>query len=213
MNTIKALFIPGTNKFYKLFGQVADTLREMSGIFLQAVHEHDYDKFSAYVDRLEELEHENDHNTHRIFVELGRNFITPFDREDIHGLATALDDIADLIWKITKQMRTYHAIAPDETMQRIAKLHNKFVDLLASSVSELKNKYELTRLGYKCQAMNDILHKCDNLVEAAFSEVFGNDIKTIDSIKKMDQYDFVQTLFDKSSNAVNAIESVIIKYS
>jgi uncharacterized protein Yka (UPF0111/DUF47 family) len=59
----------------------------------EEVHEPDFSKREILIKQIEDLEHINDDNTHRIFTELGRNFITPFDREDIHYLATALDDI------------------------------------------------------------------------------------------------------------------------
>ena len=52
------------------------------------------------ITKLEDLEHANDELTHNLFTELGRNFITPFDREDIHYLATSLDDIADYIYAV-----------------------------------------------------------------------------------------------------------------
>ena len=55
--------------------------------------EKDLSKRDAILKTLEELEHKNDETTHRIFIELGRNFITPLDREDIHLLITRMDDI------------------------------------------------------------------------------------------------------------------------
>ncbi|TMO89757.1 DUF47 domain-containing protein, partial [Pseudoalteromonas sp. S3260] len=64
--------------------------------------------------QIEDLEHKNDDNTHRIFTELGRNFITPFDREDIHYLASSLDDIADYIFASAKKINFY-SVNPNDT--------------------------------------------------------------------------------------------------
>ncbi|WP_163363860.1 DUF47 domain-containing protein, partial [Enterobacter cloacae] len=69
-------------------------VHEMGIKLKEMVNEPDSNKRSSIISQIEDLEHKNDDNTHRIFTELGRNFITPFDREDIHYLASSLDDIA-----------------------------------------------------------------------------------------------------------------------
>src|SRR5438045_9595770 len=85
------------------------------------------------------MEHVNDDDTHNIFTELGKNFITPFDREDIHYLASALDDIADYIYAAAKKINFYR-VNPNETCIK------KMADLIAvgcvqvdKAVTELRN--------------------------------------------------------------------------
>ena len=87
-----------------MFEEVAVTVRSMGAVLKQLVNEPDFDKRAALTSQLEDLEHLNDDHTHKIFTELGRNFITPFDREDIHTLASALDDIADYIYSSAKKI-------------------------------------------------------------------------------------------------------------
>ena len=97
LNSIGKLFMPKNKVFYELFEQVADTVYDMGVQLKKVVSEPDRDKRAPLIKHVEDLEHKNDDHTHRIFTELGRNFITPFDREDIHYLATALDDICDIV--------------------------------------------------------------------------------------------------------------------
>ena len=73
-------------------------------IWKEVVKEPDFDRRAVLISQIEDLEHVNDDLTHKIFTELGRNFITPFDREDVHHLATALDDIADYIYASAKKI-------------------------------------------------------------------------------------------------------------
>ena len=82
------------------------------------VEEPDFDKRAALISQLEDLEHDNDELTHRVFTELGRNFITPFDREDIHYLASALDDIADYIYASAKKINFYRVNPNDSGLQK-----------------------------------------------------------------------------------------------
>src|SRR6218665_1481371 len=98
LNSIIKIFLPKDRVFYSLFEEVSENLKNMATIFKDAVQETNIAKRNAAIKQLEDLEHKNDDATHRIFLELGQNFITPFDREDIHYLATSLDDVADYIW-------------------------------------------------------------------------------------------------------------------
>ncbi len=93
-------FLPKDKVFYSLFESASENLEQLAKKFIQVVNEPDFNKRMSFIKEMEDLEHKNDEVTHHIFIELGRNFITPFDREDIHSLATALDDIADNIYII-----------------------------------------------------------------------------------------------------------------
>ena len=90
--------MPKNKVFYDLFEGVASNVAKMGTTLKAVVAEPDFDKRASLISQLEDLEHANDELTHSVFTELGRNFITPFDREDIHYLASSLDDIADYIY-------------------------------------------------------------------------------------------------------------------
>ena len=87
VNSFMKIFMPKNKVFFDLFEKVADNVAIMGTILKHVVAEPDFDKRAALISQLEDLEHANDELTHRVFTELGRNFITPFDREDIHYLA------------------------------------------------------------------------------------------------------------------------------
>ena len=99
------IFVPKNKIFYDLFEDVVITVNEMADLLKMVGHETDFDKRGSLIKKVEDLEHKNDEHTHLIFTELGRNFITPFDREDIHYLATALDDICDYIYASAKKIK------------------------------------------------------------------------------------------------------------
>ncbi len=104
-DSLLKFFLPKDRVFYTLFEEVSTTLVQMGDAFKRALHRSpDFSKRDSMLKALEDLEHKNDEITHRIFIELGRNFITPLDREDIHHLATSLDDIADYIWGAAKRI-------------------------------------------------------------------------------------------------------------
>jgi uncharacterized protein Yka (UPF0111/DUF47 family) len=116
------LFTPKDRVFYSLFEQVADGVARMGKLMKEVVAEPDADKRGAVTSQVEDQEHVNDDLTHRIFTELGRNFITPFDREDIHYLASSLDDICDYIYATVKKINFYKVNPNDTGIQKLADL-------------------------------------------------------------------------------------------
>ena len=104
MAGILSYFLPKDKVFYSLFEDASNNLELIAQKLLQVVHEHDFNKRAALINEMRDIEHQNDNITHEIFIELGKNFITPFDREDIHALASALDDIADYIYASGKKI-------------------------------------------------------------------------------------------------------------
>ena len=120
LNSIFKIFLPKDRVFFQLFENVAQELVKMGEKLKEMVNEPDFDKRAKLVNELEDMEHVNDDLTHNIFTELGKNFITPFDREDIHYLASALDDIADYIYSSAKKINFYRVNPNDMGIQKMA---------------------------------------------------------------------------------------------
>src|ERR1700753_3045006 len=134
-NAFVQLFLPKDKVFYSLFEEVADSVGKMGELLKEVVNETDYDKRAALTSQLETQEHVNDDLTHRIFTELGRNFITPFDREDIHYLASALDDICDYIYATAKKINFYKVNPNDTGIQKMADLIEQGAEQLRIAVN------------------------------------------------------------------------------
>src|SRR6187455_3556023 len=147
LNSIMKLFVPKNKIFYELFEKVAANSALMGNKLRALVSEPDFDKRTAIINQIEDLEHANDELTHTIFTELGKNFITPFDREDIHYLATSLDDIADYIYASAKKINFYR-VNPNETgftkMADLIALGCVQVDKAVKELRNMKNMRQIT---------------------------------------------------------------------
>ena len=121
-NTILKIFLPKDRIFYQLFENVSEVLVKMGTKLKEVVNEPDFELRGKLIKEVEDFEHVNDELTHQIFTELGKNFITPFDREDIHYLATSLDDIADYIYASAKKINFYHVDPNDIGIKKMADL-------------------------------------------------------------------------------------------
>ena len=207
------LFMPKDKVFYNLFEQVSATLLEMVNIFTQATEEADGEKANQMLKKLEDLEHKNDEITHRIFIELGRNFITPFDREDIHFLATALDDVADYIWAAGKRISMYNLDHNDVVTKAYAQIISKAVTALNGAVHDLRDMKDLKAITNACVLINSMENEGDELLDKAMVDMFSSSIDPTEIIKKKDLYEVLEIVTDKCEDASNVIETIIIKYS
>lgn len=207
------LFTPKDRVFYGLFEEVAAVLSQMTSVFTVAVNEADPAKKSGLLMSLEELEHKNDEITHQIFIELGRNFITPFDREDIHSLATSLDDIADFLWAAGKRITNYSIEDNDEITKSFALVISKSVNALSKAVTHLRDMKDLRSITESCVMINSLENEGDELLDRAMMQLFNSKIEPIELIKKKDLYEMLEIVTDKCEDAANVIESIIIKYA
>src|ERR1700680_4817767 len=137
-NSIMKIFMPRDRVFYSLFEEVADGVAKMGKLMKDVTTEPDFDKRAYLISQIEDQEHANDELTHSVFTELGRNFITPFDREDIHYLASSLDDIADYIYAAAKKINFYRVNPNDIGMQKMSELIEQSANQVRIAVKELR---------------------------------------------------------------------------
>jgi len=213
LSSFVKMFMPKDRVFYSLFEEVAVVLAQMAEVFTAAINESDPNKKDTLLKSLEELEHRNDEITHKIFIELGRNFITPFDREDIHALATSLDDIADFIWASAKRITNYSIEDSDEITKSFASVITRAISFLNKAVRELRDMKDLRSITESCVMINSLENEGDELLDKAMLHLFNSSIDPIDVIKKKDLYEMLEIVTDKCEDAANVIESIIIKYA
>lgn len=213
LESIMKMFMPKDKVFYTLFEEVADNVSKMGKILKEAVNEPDYDKRAAVIARAEDLEHMNDDLTHKIFTELGRNFITPFDREDIHYLATALDDICDYTFSSAKKINFYKINPNDPGIQKMAEMIEQGCDQISNAVKELRNMKNMRKITDALVKVNSIENQADDIFDLSIDRLFETEPDAKEVIKKREIYQVMEIVTDKCEDAANVIESIIIKYA
>ncbi len=212
MGSIKDLFRPSSKKFYILFDDVAENLLHMEQAFYPFLYENDLNLAKAALKTIEDLEHANDITTHKLIIELGKNFITPFDREDIHYLASTLDDIADYMYALVKQRIIYQIATVPRATQQVAERFRKVIKLLHEILDSLTTK-DLLLLAVMSKEIKDLLHTSDKIIDNATADLLNGKPNPIETIKLVDHFKTVQLLLDKCGDAVHVIDAIIVKYS
>jgi predicted phosphate transport protein (TIGR00153 family) len=211
---ILKFFLPKDRVFYTLFENAGANLETISKKLVLVVNESDFNKRAVLIKEMEDLEHQNDMLTHEIFVELGKNFITPFDREDIHSLASALDDIADYIYAAAKKINFYK-IDPtsDSGIQKTADQIEMAVLAVNQAVRELRNLKNTQKIVECVIKINSIENTADEIFDMSIERLFDSDVDAKELIKKREIYQTMETVTDKCEDAGNVIESIVVKYA
>lgn len=205
--------MPKNTIFYELFEDVAKTVEAMGKALNQLVNESDVDKRAAIAKTIEDLEHRNDDHTHKLFTELGRNFITPFDREDIHYLASALDDICDYIYSSSKKINFYRVNPNDTGIIKMAELIQQGCEQTAVAVMGLRNMKNLRAMTEAMVKINSIENQADDVFDMSIERLFAGEATAKELIIKREIYQVMETATDKCEDAANVIESIIVKYA
>lgn len=212
-NTFFKIFLPKDRVFYTLFESVSETVHKMAISLMEMVNEPDADKRASIQAHIENMEHKNDDITHNIFTELGRNFITPFDREDIHALASALDDIADYIYASAKKISFYHINPNDTGIHKLTDLVMQGSVEIKKAVYGLRDMKNLREMTSALIKINSIENQADDVFDMSIEMLFQNENDFKEVIKKREIYQVLEIATDKCEDAANVIESIIIKYS
>ncbi|MEO8763799.1 MAG: DUF47 family protein [Ginsengibacter sp.] len=213
LNSILKIFLPKDKIFFHLFENVGETVIQMATKLKQVVYEKDFEKRALIIREIEDLEHVNDDYTHRIFTELGRNFITPFDREDIHYLATSLDDICDYIYASAKKINFYKVNPDDVGFQKMAELILNSCTEVQKAVGELRDMKNLRKITDAMVSINSIENQADDIFDTSIEKLFETEPDAKEVIKKREIYQVMEIVTDKCEDAANVIESIIIKYA
>lgn len=212
-NSIFQFFVPKDKKFFPLFEKDAANLVQMGEILVKLVKTTNHTERSIFLRQIEELEHKGDEITHELFIELGSNFITPFDREDIHALATSIDDVADFILGASTRMDLYNITVFSEAVIQLAENISEGAKEIQKAVMALRNQKNIKIVREACIKLNSLENDADRIFNVALAKLFETEKDAVNLIKQKELLSILETATDKAEDAANTIETIIIKYS
>lgn len=210
LGNIFRAFQPKDKVFFVLFESVANKLVEMSKDFHEGISDFDANDEKLLL-KMENYEHEMDNLAHEIFVQLGKNFITPFDRDDITYLASGLDDIADYIYASARYIILYKT--PEK------KVYAEFTLLIKNACLEIQNAIlNLKDFKNKKAVMESVvkINSIENIADDILGEAMTKLFKSNDAIKIMKVktvLEYLEGVTDKAEDVANTLESIVIKYA
>lgn len=211
MGSIFTFFTPKDKKFQPLFEQAASNVKLIAETLLKVLVAETPEKQKALIKEVERLEHVGDDITHSIFLELGKNFITPFDRDDIHFLASAIDDIADYIQASAVNIELYNVKKIGEPMIKLAELLVEMSTDLEKAIKELRSFKNIRVIADACVRINSAENQADYTCNLAIARLFEFETDAIELIKQKEVLQTLEIATDKCEDAANVLESILVK--
>ena len=204
--------LPRDERFFDLFTRVATLNVQAAGKLGELFATADPARRTALVDEVKQLEHEADELTHAVVARLDRSFITPLDREDIHLLASRLDDVMDRIDGIARRSQIFRVGAAPEGATRLAEVIRRAAEQLLAAVQVMDRGRSGTVLE-ACRAVKRLEEEGDALYHQWLGRLFEEERDPIVIIKWKELYDTLEKTLDSAEDAANVLESVSIKHS
>lgn len=204
-------FVPREEKFFDLFEEVSTHMVDAAKTLELLLS--DMSRAEHHAAKIKDLEHKCDELTHRTMDMLHKTFITPLDREDIHGLISRLDDVVDLIDAVSGRIYLYDLRDITPEMRSMAETSRMATELIAKTVvtlDKIKNPKEVLQ---NCIEINRLENDADRVLRTAMAKLFREETNAIEVIKKKEIYQLLESITDKCEDVANIIESIVIEYS
>lgn len=208
---IQAL-LPHDGKFFVMFDKLAQTIVEAAET-LRTLPSQAKNEREATVKKIQDLENKADSITHEIYTELNKTFVTPFDREDVHLLASTLDDVLDYIDGSAKRFHLYKIKKNSADIQRLT-------DIIYQSAIEIQRGVILVADMRRADELQKILRKinqyendADAIFDQAIAELFDREEDAIELIKTKEVLVNLETTTDKCEDVANVLETLFIKHA
>ncbi len=213
LNSIFQFFVPKDKKFFPLFEQATTNLVILAETLHEAVNAPKGDR-ETYFKRIEELEANIEEITHKTNLELSRNFITPFDREDIHALVKAIDYVADYMHGAASRMRMYQIEKITKSIRKLTEINLEACQLIKKAVvTDLPNMNNLQGIADACKRINKLEGKADTVFDKAVADIFENETDAKNIIKYKEVLSALENASDKCKAVANVLESISVKHS
>ena len=199
-------WIPRDESFYDLFREQAENLHQ-GALELVALFE-DYQDLERKVASIKAIEHKGDIMTHWIVKKLNQTFITPFDREDIHALSSALDDVLDLIDAVASRAVIYKVKESTEGARELTRLIVGGTDVIRQMITHLKKHDGVLEA---IETLTQLEKEGDRIKSQQIAKLFEQRGDPIEVIKWKELYEVLEAATDKCEDVGDVVESVVLK--
>jgi predicted phosphate transport protein (TIGR00153 family) len=198
--------IPKDISFFAMFAEMSNNLIAGASVLVDLFA--DYREVSGKIKEIRRIEHVGDDLTHSILTKLNQTFITPFDREDIHKLASSLDDVLDLINSAGARIAMYKITHPPPAAAELARIILLQSQELAKAVPLLQKNGDVL---LHCVEINRLENEADQVSRQAIGELFEHEKDPINLIKIKELIEVLETATDRAEDAADVLETVALK--
>jgi predicted phosphate transport protein (TIGR00153 family) len=204
---VRLRLVPQRREFFDLFGRASSNAVDMARLLLEL-----FDRFpengSELVDRIKDLEHLGDELTHEAVTLINRTFVTPFDRDDIYRLATAVDDICDFVHESAGNLYSYGVTQIQRRARDQADVILRATIMLDEAMQRLEGFKDSSRQLIELRSLED---EGDRLLHESIAELFRSSTDPLTVIRWKDIHEGLEEAVDACENAADVLEAILVK--
>ena len=204
--------LPRDTSFFDLFDQLAGKVLDAARALEEMLER--WDRLEMRVREMKDLEHECDAITHRTFDKLNLTFITPLEREDIHELASRLDDIVDHIDSTASRLVIYGVKKPTDEAKLLAQVLTRTCIEVQKAVAGLRNLKDPALLSRISVEINRLENESDDILRLALKRLFerqNGDVLEVIKLKEI--YEKLESAVDRCEDVANVIQAVVLRHT
>ncbi|MFI0490362.1 DUF47 domain-containing protein [Flavobacterium sp.] len=212
INSIFQFFVPKDKKFFPLFEEASSNLVQLASILHEAVNLPSKERDVLFL-KIDELEQKGEDITRLTNLELSRNFITPFDREDIHSLITSIDNVADNLHGASSRMRLYQVGKITKSIRKLTEINLEACQNIEVAVKELRDLKKMKNITDACSRISKLESKSDSVYDKAVADLFENETDAKNIIIYKEVLSVLESATDKCKKVASVLESISVKHS
>ncbi len=211
LDRIVKWFVPKDNRFFVYLQSIGACLKQGADIFYQLHDAKEPGDFRRIAEFLHRKEDEADKLAHHLYDELDKTFITPIDREDLHSLTSALDDVLDLMEDVAAEIVLYNLPTLTEPMRDLVRIAREAVTEVDISLGCLPDLSRSSEIHTHLVRVNSLENEADDSYRRAISRLFAGSPDPIELIREKEILDGLEALIDACEDVMNVVRSVLVK--
>jgi len=165
----------------------------------------------AKISRLQGIEHACDEVAHTTLNKLDKTFITPFDREDIHSLTLALDDVLDMTTEAATRLMLFRVIKPRPPVIQLSAVIVQQTKKIGEAVRMLRDSRQFEMASTYCIELHRLENEADEIMKKAVAELFDKETNAIELLRWKEIYETLEAVTDCAEDAANVIQGIVVK--
>ncbi|MBL0419995.1 DUF47 domain-containing protein [Ramlibacter sp. AW1] len=209
--------LPREGNFFDLFNQHAERIVEAGRAFSQLVNHYSDSRLREQYDReVGEAERAADRVTHEVNRQIHRTFITPIDRDQIHQLINAMDDVADLLQDAAETMALYDLRSVNQEIHQLTDLAVRCCERVKDAVAligKLADGPTAEAALKTCEEIDRLESDADRVMRSAMSRLFREEPDVREVLKLKAVYELLEAVTDRCEDVANLIEGIVLEHS
>jgi len=212
IDTVLKFFVPKDHAFFPLFESDVQNLVKAAELLRELMASSDREQHERLFKEIRDIEHIGDEITNKTYEQLNKSFITPFDREDIHELASNIDDVVDSINGIARRICLYEPIKMIPIYKEMAEMIYNAAKEIETAIYCLKNPVaNKSKIMHACDRVKEIEHKADEFYFVGVSELFEKEDNPKELIKNNKILEILERCVDEEEDITDTLKTILIK--